>query len=245
MADKHIDDILDDELAELAASIRALDADDLALVEPPDDVWDGIAAGLADEGGDDADALSPSARAITPVTTTPPVTSLDERRDRIEQQRPQRAPSSARTMLLVAAAAVVVVAGIAVFAATRSSGADTVATAELAYDPEAYDPLGENALASVRLVDDDGLFRIEFDEAQLPASELDDADLEIWLLQQDDSGSVVGLVPLGIVDDIERAYDVPPGVDLVEYRVVDISVEPRDGDPQHSGRTILRGELTA
>lgn len=241
MADKHIDDILgdtDDDLAAIAASIRDLDTDDLELVEPPEAVW----AGIADALGPDADR---PARAITPVTTTPPVGSLDERRERIEHDRRRRARSSARTMMLAAAAAVVIVAGVAVYSVTRTTGTDTVATAELAFDPEQYDPLGENALASVRLVDDDGTYRIEFDEAQLPASELDQADLEIWLLSVDDDGQVDGIVSLGVVDDVGHAFDVPDGYDPDEYSIVDISVEPRDGDEQHSGRTILRGTLSA
>lgn len=50
---------------------------------------------------------------------------------------------------------------------------------------------------------------------------------------------------LGIVDDIDRRYAVPEGYSTAEYSVVDISVEPRDGVEQHSGRTILRGELSA
>ena len=34
------------------------------------------------------------------------------------------------------------------------------------------------------------------------------------------------------------------GVDLDEYSIVDISVEPIDGDPAHSGDSIVRGQLT-
>ena len=36
---------------------------------------------------------------------------------------------------------------------------------------------------------------------------------------------------------------VPAGYDPDAYYVVDISIEPRDGDTAHSGRTILRGPL--
>ena len=39
-------------------------------------------------------------------------------------------------------------------------------------------------------------------------------------------------------------YEVPPGLDIDTHRVLDISVEPRDGDESHSGRSILRGTLT-
>ena len=244
MADNRIDDTFaDDEFAGVVAAIQALEPGDFDLDAPPADVWDGIAASLADE----LDAAPRDGREtphVTAVTSTPPLRSLSERRERLErQQRGSAFP--ARQMLLAAAAVVVVVVAVSAFVLVRTGGADTIATADLAYEPEVYDQLGENAVASVRLVDDEGAVRIEFDEAALPASELADEDLELWLLQIDESGAVVDLVSLGIVDDIDRRYAVPEGYDTDEYSVVDISVEPRDGDAQHSGRTILRGPLSA
>jgi hypothetical protein len=40
-------------------------------------------------------------------------------------------------------------------------------------------------------------------------------------------------------------YAVPADLDPDTYSVVDISIEPRDGDDAHSGRSILRGQLSA
>ncbi len=238
MGDNRIDDMLDgdDDLAEIAAAIHALDVDDRELIAPPDDVWDGIATALADEPSTDE-------RTVTHVTSTPAVSSISERRQRLERQTRPRSVS--RSMLMAAAAAIVVVAAVGTYVVNRTGGAGTIATAELAYDPAAYDALGENAVASVRLIGDGGAFRIEFDEAALPASELAEEDLELWLLQIDDAGELVDLVSLGIVDDIDGGYTVPEGYSTDDYSVVDISVEPRDGVEQHSGRTILRGELSA
>jgi hypothetical protein len=36
---------------------------------------------------------------------------------------------------------------------------------------------------------------------------------------------------------------IPESVDLARYSVVDISAEPVDGDPTHSGDSIVRGAL--
>jgi anti-sigma-K factor RskA len=62
---------------------------------------------------------------------------------------------------------------------------------------------------------------------------------EVWLLKED----VSGLVSLGLLDGEEGRFLVPDGVDLTEYPVVDVSREPTDGDPAHSGDSIVRGLL--
>ncbi len=68
------------------------------------------------------------------------------------------------------------------------------------------------------------------------------ADLEVWLIRPDADGNVADLVSLGVVDPADPgSLDVPGGYVPDAYYVVDISVEPRDGDAGHSGRSILRG----
>ncbi len=62
---------------------------------------------------------------------------------------------------------------------------------------------------------------------------------EVWLLKED----VSGLVSLGLLDGEDGRFLVPAGVDLAEYPVVDVSREPTDGDPAHSGDSIVRGVL--
>jgi hypothetical protein len=229
----------EDEFADVIASIRALDTDDLEFVDPPDDVWDGIAVAL-----DDLDV--PTAPPIRSVTTTPSVGSLSEARERRAAQ-PAHSRTSGRSMLLAAAAVVVLVAGIVAFQTMRTDDTQILAAADLEFDPTAYDAFGQNAVASVELVEDADGLGVEFDSATLPGSQLEDAnlDLELWLIDIDDTGTVVDLVSLGVVDDIDHRFAVPDGYDPAEYDVVDISVEPRDDDPHHSGRTILRGTLRA
>ena len=62
---------------------------------------------------------------------------------------------------------------------------------------------------------------------------------EVWLLKPD----VSGLVSLGVLEGDEGRFDVPEGLDLSAYPVVDISEERFDGDPAHSGDSVVRGPL--
>ena len=207
------------ELAEIEDLLRGLDSDQLTLDAPPADVWAAIEAEL----GSDLAAPASAHRGGSVV------------------QGAFGRSRWAMPLLAAAAALVLVVAGVAI---TRTgSTATTVAVAELAYDPETFDPAGADAAASARLVDDDGTELIEIDDAALPFDQADDAKLELWLIQVDDSG-IVDMVSLGdIPDDGDLTFAVPAGYDPAVYKVVDISIEPHDGDATHSGRSILRGSL--
>lgn len=200
------------------ALLRSLSPEDLEEVPaPPPSVWDGIEAELADEQV---------------------VHHIDTRRR-----------STTRPGILAAAAAVVaiVVAGVAVVA-SRGSDNDpgrVLATAELGFDASRFDPLGEGSSATVALVDVDGVLEIDVKSSDLPADLAEDADLEMWMVEPDADGNVVDLVPIGVVNAADPgSFAVPDGYDPTTYAVIDISIEPRDGDVTHSGRSILRGELS-
>ncbi|WP_104103916.1 anti-sigma factor [Arthrobacter sp. 08Y14] len=62
---------------------------------------------------------------------------------------------------------------------------------------------------------------------------------EVWLLAPD----ATSMVSLGTMDGTEGHFVLPQDLDLSKYPVVDISDEPYDGDPAHSGDSILRGQL--
>ncbi len=221
MSDDHT---LDRELDQIAVTLRALDPEDLTLVDPPTDLWDRIAAEIGET------PASPAPRIDQPT-----IASLDDHRRRRHMGRP--------SMLLAAAAAVLVVAGALVITATRGNDTTVVATAVLGYDADQFDELGAAASARVRLLQDDGSYLIAFDAAELPTTD-EPADLELWLIEPDEDGSVADLVSLGIIDATDHTFAVPAGYDPDQFSVVDISVEPRDGDAQHSGRSILRGALS-
>jgi hypothetical protein len=69
----------------------------------------------------------------------------------------------------------------------------------------------------------------------------DDGYHEVWLIDR----GVTRLVSLGVLTGAEGRFTVPPGLDLGEFPVVDVSDEPYDGDPSHSGDSIIRGVLDA
>ncbi len=210
------------EFDRIAATLRDLDPTDLTLVEPPTDLWDNIANALAEAG---ESGKAPMA----------PVTSLASRR---------RPSITQRSMMLIAAAVVLVVAGTIAITSLRGDDATVVARAELGYE-SGFDAAGADASARVSLREDGERFEIAFEQAALPSTADQDADLELWLIETDDSGNIVDLVSLGVVDATDHTFTVPPGYDPAAYDVVDISVEPHDGDHTHSGRSILRGQLSA
>jgi anti-sigma-K factor RskA len=62
---------------------------------------------------------------------------------------------------------------------------------------------------------------------------------EVWLIDPDTSG----LISLGLLSGREGRFALPEDLDLARYSVVDVSLEPDDGNPAHSGDSIVRGEL--
>ena len=134
-----------------------------------------------------------------------------------------------------------VVVGVAVVM-NRSADETVLASAELVHDAESFDPLGADATATARLVERDDGYAIVLDDTAFPNVD-EDADFELWLIEADDSGNILDVAPVSLVDGA-GAFEVPPTLDVSTHRIVDISIEPRDGDDAHSGRSILRGTLT-
>ncbi|WP_203230682.1 anti-sigma factor, partial [Agromyces humi] len=136
-----------------------------------------------------------------------------------------------------AAAAVGIVAGIAIGVGasggfgSRPASQTIVATASLDAFP------GWSATGSAQLEEgDDGVRSIVVDlDAEVPATDV----REVWLIRSDASG----LVSLGLLEGASGRFVVPDGIDLDEFTLVDVSAEPVDGDPAHSGDSIVRGEL--
>jgi hypothetical protein len=137
-----------------------------------------------------------------------------------------------RTRWLAAAAAAAVVAGLTgAVALTRDGGGAVVAQTTL-------DPLDDDASSgSAEVRERDGVRSLEVD---LDAPSLGEGYYEVWLLRPD----VTGLVPLGVVHQGTNVVPLPTGLDLGSYPVVDVSIEPLDGDPAHSGVSVARGSLS-
>ncbi|MUN64568.1 anti-sigma factor [Kocuria sediminis] len=64
---------------------------------------------------------------------------------------------------------------------------------------------------------------------------------EVWLLAPD----AQRMVSLGVMAGDEAVFVLPANLDVGEFPVVDVSNEPIDGDPTHSGDSIVRGTLQA
>lgn len=248
MADEHRfdDDSLDalertpvaDVDRRLAAALDSIRTEEVELLDPPAGTWEAIEAEVA--------ADRPSTNAAFPGRRLAP--TAERRAGHVVSLSSWRRPT---TIALGAAAAVVlVVAGLLLVSGVRVGDDDrdeVAGSADLVFEP-AFDPLGEAATARVDVVERAGDRVVEFTAADLPdASALAPGEsLELWLLRPDADGAVVDLVSLGQVDPAAPGSAVvPAGVDLSEFALVDISVEPDDGDAGHSGRSILRGRLDA
>lgn len=218
MSDQELQDL---ELLELLDDIKLRIGDGPTFLDtPPADVWSSIEAEL------DQETVEAAAPVQTPLRSTESnVTSLDHHR---RKRRPVG-------ILLTAVAAAVVAA----VAFPALSGGDTV-LAEVALD--SLEDSG--AIGNAAVIDDgDGTLRldIEFNEGLVGA----ESQYELWVIDTD----VQEMHSLGIVgssgEGDTRSYDLPEGVDIGDFPIIDISLEPNDGVETHSGDSKWRGIVDA
>jgi hypothetical protein len=208
--------------AEVASLRRGVDV--LAVPEfaahgspeaPPPRVWDAIAAATGV-------SASPAGVSAEPPLAVVPPPVID---DNVRVLHPRR------TRLLLAAAAVVVVAAGAGAIAMNRDDAITLASTTLA-------PLeAARASGTATVVEEDDGSR--FLRVDLEAADPDGGYYEAWLADE----SAVGMVSMGSVRPGTTSLPVPDDLDLGEFPLVEISVEPLDGDPGHSTVSLVRGEL--
>lgn len=243
-----------DELREIADIARDIPAEERELSQPPPGMWDRIVEELGREldgvdtdrdsvGGVGVDRDTKPAGSVTPIRLPRPdsysaqesdgssgmgtggpggVSSLDARR---ASRRPRTWAG------LSAAAAIVLLLVVAVPSLLRGGEVgEQVGVAAL-------DALDERASgAQAELVEIDGRLVLRLDGESLPDSA--DGYYEVWLIDTE----VAGMVSLGPLD-LERGQPVPDGLDPSAFPIVDVSLEPLDGDPTHSGDSLLRGVL--
>jgi hypothetical protein len=204
-----------DALATVAATARTVTVADRPA-DPPPEVWQRITAELQRP----ADAADTPGRAAGGEPAAAPVVEL----------RPRR-----RTLLVgVAAALVGLLAGSVTTAALvrRPPATSVVATVRLAPLPD------QTAQGTAVLKQEAGADVLTVDVRGLNASPA--AFYEVWLMSPDTNG----LVALGVLGPADQGtFEVPKGLDLSRYSVVDVSVEPFDGNPAHSSDSIVRGTL--
>jgi hypothetical protein len=206
------------------------------LPEVPNSIWSGIAAELLLQSapdGRDATVLTMPAPRVgqpeDPAAAAPPatVTPLAPRR---------RSPVLG---LGIAAAVGALVGGAVVWAAAESGGSDPQQPQGSIVAQTALDPLTPEVTQSgqAKVLDSPDGQVIRVDATALPPVE---GYYEVWLIDEQVSGMVaLGALPAGSIG----TFTVPPGVSIEDFPIVDISLEPLDGDPAHSKVSLLRGVL--
>jgi hypothetical protein len=138
-----------------------------------------------------------------------------------------------RIWALAASLVLVAAVGLGGWALSQRLAPTEVAEATLAPFPD--HPSAEGSAVVEEQSDGSLAVRVVLDADAAP-----DTFREVWLITADASA----LVSLGVLDGKEQTFPIPADVDLRDYVLVDVSQEPVDGDPNHSGDSIVRGELT-
>lgn len=220
-----------EELASLRGAVARLRADAVAAEPPPAGLWARIAAEI-----DEAPPAAADAEA--PATTTR--SAPDREHAHVAHRGRRRARTggirrfTAGTLALACAATAIVVGGISAGIAAlapRENPGTVVAAASLDALTGAVRP------AVAEVVERDGRRVLVLDADALPEA---DGYLDVWLIDRD----VSAMINVGILDADTQEYVLPDGIDLDRFPIVDVSVEPFDGDPTHSGESIWRGQLS-
>lgn len=125
-------------------------------------------------------------------------------------------------------------AGAVVVVQNRESAVVVDATAPLTPVQGGPLPTSDGQLGTAELVTARTGQQVRIDAAALPAAAT--SAYEVWLFGDDGR-----MVSLGTLADGSGSFTVPAGIDTTQYRTVDISDEPPDGNPAHSGISLIRG----
>lgn len=214
----------------LAATTRVLQAlqNPVELEEPPPELWDRIAAEL------DADAPTGHTAAKPAAERTADSASA------VHYLTPRR---TVRWWVpLAAAAAGLVIGGVAVAGVLLGLDGDEepppvaapTVIGEATLEPVAADEFS-GAAAMVETAQGTREITVEITSAP----DATEGYFELWLRDEDASR----LHSLGAVSTGTTTIEVPTGIDLGEYPVVDVSHEHFDGDPGHGGVTLAAGAM--
>jgi|SRR5690242_6758132 anti-sigma-K factor RskA len=143
-----------------------------------------------------------------------------------------RAPRRRRPWLAGAAAGAAAVAA-AVVALVVTGGGDGVA------------PSRTIALHALGGVPGSATIEVRGSEAELRGTGMPPSGphdyYEAWL--QDRKGRMVPMGTFRVARDGSVDAQMPVAVDLADYDLVDVSLEPDDGNPAHSSRSVMRAQL--
>jgi anti-sigma-K factor RskA len=146
----------------------------------------------------------------------------------------QRTSRTSRTVWALSAAAAMAAATLVAISLRNGSQPTVLASVVLSnanLSPRALGSSGDATLSN-----DNGSLILHVEVSNLrtePASYF-----ELWMIDKD----VKGMVSLGPFHG-NGDYRVPDGIDIAKFPIVDISIEPADGTPTHSGESAVRGKL--
>ncbi|WP_061963412.1 anti-sigma factor [Demequina aurantiaca] len=231
------------------------------MLTPPDRVWEQIANELGDELLAGSAAEVPPATGVTnlPVAggddrteqatasadaTEDFITDLSSRRDAQAESRGEPGAEGAHAshrsytpwLIGVAAGVVGVVVGGGIVAGILDNSDPTGSIIAQA----ALTDLATEADAGTARVEtlDDGREVLVVDTTT-DFEDVSDGYLEVWLIDP----NIEGMVSLGHLTQANEEFVIPNGYSVAAFPIVDISVEPLDGVPTHSGDSVTRGVL--
>ena len=217
-----------DQLRSVVATARAVTPEDVPVAPPPT-LWEGVAQAVRAEPAVPAGlpglAVVPAPGATTVPGSPPAGVRLHARR------RPQW---RVRAAAVTAVAAVVVGGAVVVLHPFGSGTRATGAVADITLSP-----VGDSTARGVAVMSagKDGATM----HVNVPGLPHRDGFYEVWLMR-----SPTALISLGVLDDHDQGtFAVPAGVDVARYPYVNVSLEPFDGNPAHSGDSVARGRLPA
>jgi Anti-sigma-K factor rskA, C-terminal len=206
-----------DQLRGVVATARMTSPAD-APQAPPPEVWSRIVAELNLEVGARDDSNPPAAERSNVITLR---------------------PRWRRGAALAAGAAGLVVVGAGLGGSIAALRDDQPPATPPPVATAALDPLDTpQASGQADLVQADANRTLEVSVAGLDPQP--GSFFEVWLL--DPTGT--RLVSLGVLEGESGSFRLPETLDVVDYPVVDISIEPYDGNPAHSAVSAVRGTLS-
>ena len=218
--EKHLDNCAEcrEELAQLSRIAELSRQPEQLVPVPADAIWRSIQGQLASQE---------PAPARTEVAAEPPPTPPSVR------ELPRRTPRPRSWFLAAAAAAVGLIIGIGVTTVAVRDQVEVTSTTALEALP------GQTGQGTAEIVRDQGRPELK---VQIDAPLTPDRYREVWLINTDGQR----MYPIGVLpDDGKATYPLPPALaeQLQGFTIVDVSIEPYDGNPAHSRESQVRGTL--
>lgn len=208
-------------LSHVASTMKAPGPDERDLLTPPADLWDSIASELH---------LSTQSR-LAPAGSDLPETAVSHPGDDSRPKRPKARRLGRFGVALAACAALLGAAAGSTITWWITRDNSSVS----AVDGRRLDSLQASSAGYARLSGNNGHRLLKITVEGLPKTS---GYFEVWLMDR----SHTKLVSMGVLGpDGSATLPVPDNIDLREYSVVDVSVQPYNGKPDHSGDSLVRG----